>query len=77
VQIAANDAAIALRHACRATAALANHGERYTAARLLCDFLPLIDQADRDEIASATATELEAMGALASAQQAVSVVTRS
>jgi hypothetical protein len=74
VQIAGSDPALALRHARRATAALADHGERYTAARLLCDFLPLIDQGNRDEIAAATATELEAMGALASAQQALSVV---
>jgi hypothetical protein len=77
VQIGGGDGALALRRARRASAALANYGEKYTAARLMCDFLPLMHNDDRDEIASTTATELEAIGALASAKQALSVITRS
>jgi DNA-binding SARP family transcriptional activator/tetratricopeptide (TPR) repeat protein len=77
VQMAGDDPALALRRARRATTALARHGERYTAARLLCDLLPLIHTDLSAEVASATATELEAMGALASARQAASAVTPS
>jgi hypothetical protein len=42
VQRTAADRALALKRAMRATAGLARYGERYTAARLLCDVLPLV-----------------------------------
>jgi predicted ATPase/DNA-binding SARP family transcriptional activator len=76
VQIAANEPAAALARARRATTALARYGERYTAARLMCDLLPLLgDATGIAAIANQTADELEAMGAHASAAQARAAVT--
>ena len=60
----------ALEKATGAAGALAAFGERYTAARLLVDLLPLLDSAARGSIAQETADRLEAMGALASAAEA-------
>ncbi len=60
----------ALEKATGAAGALAAFGERYTAARLLVDLLPLLDSAARGSIAQETAHRLEAMGALASAAEA-------
>jgi len=72
VQLATDDPALALKRAARATDALARYGERYTAARLLCDLLPLVTDVNGvADIANQTAAELETMGALASAAQAV------
>lgn len=57
-------------------ARLARYGERYTAARLMCDLLPLVaDVNGIAAIADQTAGELESMGALASATQARAAVT--
>jgi hypothetical protein len=56
--------------ALRATAALDAFGEPYTAARLLVDLLPFLDEERQRAIADETANRLESMGALASALQA-------
>jgi len=53
-----------------ATGALAEYGERYRAARLLVDLLPLLDPAFRGPLAEEVAARLEPIGALASAFEA-------
>jgi hypothetical protein len=69
VQAAERSPADAVARARAAASALANRGERYTAARLLADFVPLVDNADARRLGVETATELEAMGARASAAE--------
>jgi len=59
-----------LQDAVAATTALADYGERYTAARLLTEFLPLVDTSSARDHADETANRLQLMGALASAASA-------
>jgi hypothetical protein len=67
---AADRCADALARAQVATAALADYGERYTAARLLLDFVPLTDGSAAGQLADEAAKRFDAMGALASAAEA-------
>jgi class 3 adenylate cyclase len=66
-----------LDKASRATSQLAAHGERYTAARLLTDLLPLLDARTAASAAAAVADRLESMGARSSASEARRVLARS
>jgi hypothetical protein len=75
VQTAADDAG-SLERALVATTALTNYGESYTAARLLSDFLPLVEGSSGRPLAEETAQRLTLMGALASAASARSAVAR-
>jgi hypothetical protein len=74
VQTAAYDPARSLQRALAATTALDEFGETYTAARLLIDFLPFVDEGERGELAQQTAQQLALMGALASAATARSLL---
>jgi hypothetical protein len=60
-----------LERAAAAAAALERYGERYTAARLLAELLPLVEGAAASALAEETAVRLTAMGARASAALAV------
>jgi len=71
----AGDGEAAVVQAESATAALAEHGEPYTAARLLVDLLPFLDGELRAPLADRTSERLEAMGALASAAEAAALAT--
>lgn len=53
-----------------AASALEGFGERYLAARLLVDLLPLLDAREAERIAETAIPRLEAMGAKSSAEQA-------
>ncbi|HEX8207197.1 MAG TPA: hypothetical protein VF587_14145, partial [Solirubrobacteraceae bacterium] len=53
----------AVAAATTATDGLAAFGERYTAARVLADLVPLLDGPARDELAETAAARLEAVGA--------------
>jgi class 3 adenylate cyclase len=59
-----------LDKAIRASSQLVAHGERYTAARLLTDLLPLLDARTAESAAVAVADRLERMGARSSAAEA-------
>jgi class 3 adenylate cyclase len=59
----------ALETARAATSALDAFGDRYQAARLLADLLPLLDSDTARGVAGEVAARLESMGALASAAQ--------
>ncbi|MGO9905186.1 MAG: hypothetical protein ACLPY3_05615 [Solirubrobacteraceae bacterium] len=74
-RLAASDPQAALTRCRAALAALAEHGESYTAARLELDFLPLVLARARVQIAENLAARFEAMGALASATRARSAAT--
>jgi hypothetical protein len=65
----AGSSAAALATAHHATAELERRGERYTAARLMTDLLPVLAQTDAASVAADVAERLEAMGALASAAE--------
>jgi hypothetical protein len=65
-----------LDKASRATSQLEAHGERYTAARLLTDLLPLLDARTAESAAAAVADRLERMGARSSAAEARRVLAR-
>lgn len=65
----AGSSASALATAHRATAELERLGERYTAARLMTDLLPVLEQTDAASVAADVAERLEAMGALTSAAE--------
>jgi hypothetical protein len=54
-------------HAARA---LADHGEPYTAARLLTDLLAFLERDVRPPLAERLAASLDAMGAVTSAAEA-------
>jgi DNA-binding SARP family transcriptional activator len=56
--------------ATRAARALADHGEPYTAARLLTDLLPFLDRNLRAPLAERVAASLHAMGAETSGREA-------
>jgi hypothetical protein len=60
----------ATARATRASRVLAEYGEAYTAARLLVDLLPFLDDELRAPLADDAAVRLEAMGAGASAAEA-------
>lgn len=60
----------AVARARRAADSLDALGERYTAARLLVDFLPVLVVEDRLKLAAEAVTRLTAMGALRSAAEA-------
>jgi hypothetical protein len=60
----------AVSDATRAAQALADHGEPYTAARLLTDLLPLLDRDLRAPLAERVAGRLDAMGAVTSSTEA-------
>jgi hypothetical protein len=60
----------AIAKASAATASLEAYGERYTAARLLADLLPLLAVADASQLARKLEPRLEDMGAHASAEEA-------
>jgi DNA-binding SARP family transcriptional activator len=66
-QIAASDPGRSLERALAATTALADYGEAYTAAQLVKEFLPFMEQDDGVKLAATTADQFTAMGALASA----------
>lgn len=66
---AAGDPAAATR-ATRASHALDEYGEPYTAARLLVDLLPFLDAGLRATLAEDAGGRLKAMGAYASAVEA-------
>jgi hypothetical protein len=70
VHTAADDPAGSLHRALVATTALTDYGEAYTGARLLSEFLPLVDGAAGAELAEQTAQQLSRMGAFASAARA-------
>jgi hypothetical protein len=65
-----------LGKAIRASSQLEAHGERYTAARLLTDLLPLLDASTAESAAVAIADRLERMGARSSAAEARRVLVR-
>jgi hypothetical protein len=69
-QAAATDPAGSLERALAAMDALAHFGETYTAARLLSEFLTLVDADAGAELAEKTAQQLTLMGAHASAAAA-------
>jgi hypothetical protein len=69
---AAGDGTEAVARATRAGRALERYGEPYTAARLLVDLLPFLDGDQRATLAEDAAGRLAAMGALASATEAIS-----
>ena len=71
---AAGDGTQAAKRATRAAGALQNYGEPYTGARLLVDLLPFLDLDLRTALAEETAKRLNAMGALASATEAVATL---
>jgi hypothetical protein len=75
-QAAHDDPAGSLRRSLAATTALSRYGEAYTAARLVTDFLPLVEAPGVAELAENTAQRLTQMGALASAARARSAVER-
>jgi hypothetical protein len=77
VRTAAYDPTGSLQRALSATTALVEYGETYTAARLLTDFMPLVENAVPPELAEKTAKRLTLMGALASAASAGAVLGRS
>jgi DNA-binding SARP family transcriptional activator len=66
-QIAAAEPGRSLERALAATTALADYGEAYTAAQLVKEFLPFVEQDDGVKLAATTADQFTAMGALASA----------
>lgn len=68
-QTATDNPAEALARALAAATALTQHGEPYTAARLLADFLAVADGSDVHTVAQETAAQLHAMGALGSAAE--------
>jgi hypothetical protein len=70
VRLAPGDPSATWARAGAAVAALAEHGERYTAARLQLDCALLTGGAGRAEIGGDVAERFEAMGALASAAHA-------
>lgn len=67
---AASEGEKAVSDATRAARALADHGEPYTAARLLTDILPFLDCDMRAPLAERVAARLDAMGASTSAKEA-------
>jgi hypothetical protein len=73
---ARDDPAASLQRALAATTALERYGEAYTAARLMTEFLPLVERTGVAELAEKTAQQLTHMGALASAARARSAVER-
>jgi hypothetical protein len=75
-QAAGTDRAGSTERARCATTGLARYGETYTAARLLSEFLTLVDAAAGAELAEKTAQQLTLMGALASATRAPTVLAR-
>jgi hypothetical protein len=75
-QTADTDRVGSLQRALAATTALARYGEAYTAARLLSEFLALLDAASEAELAEKTAQQLTEMGALASAARSGAVLTQ-
>ena len=74
-RLALSDPDAARGSARAAVAALTEHGERYTAARLDLDFALLTNGSTRVEIAEDVAERFEAMGAHASAALARTAVT--
>jgi hypothetical protein len=77
VQSAHDDPAGSLRRALAATTALTRYGEAYTAARLLSDFLPVVESSASAALVEETAQQLARMGALASAAGARSMLATS
>lgn len=73
---AAGDGNEAAARATRAGRALEEYGEPYTAARLLVDLLPFLDGDLRATLAQDAAGRLEALGARASATEAVAARER-
>jgi hypothetical protein len=73
VRTAADDPAGSLQSALGATTALQQYGETYTGARLLSDFLPLVEGPTYGELAEETAEHFTLIGALASAAGARSL----
>ena len=73
---AAGDGTEAVARATPACRALEKYGEPYTAARLLVDLLPFLDGDQRATLAEDAAGRLVAMGALASATEAISAGER-
>jgi hypothetical protein len=74
-RLAVSDPEAARTRARAAVAALAEHGEHYTAARLDLDFALLAKGSAKAEIAEDVAERFEAMGARASAALARAAVT--
>lgn len=67
---ASGDGEQAVSQATRAARGLEQHGEPYTAVRLLTDLLPFLDGDLRAPLAEHAAARLEAMGAVMSANEA-------
>jgi hypothetical protein len=74
-RLAVSDPGPARARASAAVAALAEYGEKYTAARLDLDFALLTRGSARVEIAEDVAERFEAMGARASASHARAAIT--